>query len=591
MRYWEIREGIPMGQGALSKAPTRDYTIGFEFELSVEDDYSTDNQKNNNYDYDGGFEDAWEAFSNYWYSGGSDFDFEDWFNNYIRYDKKIKQFVTENDIEPKYGYVDDAETVVRYLNKDNKRRAEKKLTEYSKLATFDLEEYLDDYSNDPEKFLNDKNRVKNIIVFVYEIVRGYSLSPGEEWPDVFQKMNDKTLEKNLKRAFDQLKKHGIGQFYETVEAEDIDAELYIWANAEKTEMINIPEDLYDLEDILTYFDTDLKELRDITSDSWAEEESDRMSDAFNDWYAKNSNSGKIGYVQNILRSDRNFVDWLAVSEAQLEVDVEVITSVMPLTAGMQKFRKMLKIIRDDPSLSTNTHTGLHINIGTFDDWESIDWFKFLIVYHPQLALEQFGRTFNTYARDSMSEIIKKLELGKAVDPNQLKSINKIVIKTSQKMSSVNLSKLKTKKHIEIRAPGGADYEMKEDVAVNQIQRAIRALEIARDPNMYRNEYLKKLVKIFGKSEGESQSEKLFHNFGIRYLQKAPLVTVQDLLGSNIDFAKFDSQYTLGVHRELVNHLKKYEYPNNIKGVLDQYVEKIPNLKNYKFFRLLSQSFN
>ena len=586
MKYREIIEGIPMGQKMLSVSPKKEYTIGFEFEMAVDNVEDIDSDET---DYDGGIEDAWEAFSNYWYSGGSTFDFTDWFDRYIRYDTEFERFVEENDIEPKYGYVETVKTIVDIENENKKKNTKKRLDYYNDMVVFDLEDYINQYTNDPEKFLNNREQVKNLIIFVDQTVQNNEPRSESGWNKIFQQMDDERLRKNLDTAIEILKTAGI--VYTPIDPEDVELGEYIWKDSDQTEIVNIREDLYDLEDMLEYFDTDVEELRDLTSSSWEYEESEQFSSAFNDWYVRNSQSGKIGYIQNILRSTRDLMNWFATEEAQIEVDVEVITDIMPLNDGIRKLKKMLGIMRRDEKISTNSATGLHINIGTFEDFTKIDWLKFLIVYHPRLALSQFGREFNTYAMDRMSQIINDLELGKAVDSKSMNAVNEIVIKNSQKMSSVNLSKLRTKKHIEIRAPGGEDYEDKENIIVNQIQRAIRALEIASDPNSYRNEYLKKLVKVFGRPEDESKVKKLFHNFGIRYLEKAPLVTIEDLLRSDVDFTKFDSLYTLAIHRELVENLKKYEYPNNVKGVLNRYVEKIPNLKNYKFFRLLSQSFN
>lgn len=585
MKYREIIEGIPMSQRMLSVSPKKEYTIGFEFEMAVDD---VENIDSDDIDYDGGFEDAWEAFSNYWYSGGSTFDFTDWFDRYIRYDVNFERFVEENEIEPKYGYVETVKTIVDIENKNKKKNTQKRLEYYNNMAVFDLEDYINQYTNDPEKFLNNREQVKNFIIFVYQTVENNEPRSESGWNKIFQQMDDERLRKNLNAAIEILKTHGI--IYAPIDPEDVELGEYIWKNSDQTEIVNIREDLYALEDMLEYFDTDIEELRDLTSSSWEYEESEQFSSAFNDWYARNSQSGKIGYIQDILRSNRDLMNWFATEEAQIEVDVEVITDIMQLEDGIRKLKKMLGIMRRDEKISTNSATGLHINIGTFEDFNKIDWLKFLIVYHPRLALSQFGREFNTYAMDRMSQIIKDLEFGKVVDAQSMNAVNEIVIKNSQKMSSVNLSKLRTKKHIEIRAPGGADYEDKENIIVNQIQRAVRALEIASDPNAYRNEYLKKLYNLIGQTKSSSVVEKFFSKFDLNYQKRNPLNSVGKLLELS-NYYNIDFWYTLQIHKELVDDLKKYDYPSTVKKIFEENLSKYPKLGNKKFFRLLQKSFS
>jgi hypothetical protein len=47
--------------------------------------------------------------------------------------------------------------------------------------------------------------------------------------------------------------------------------------------------------------------------------------------------------------------------------------------------------------------------------------------------------------------------------------------------------------------GGYDYHHEEDLLLEQLGRWLEALKIATDPDLYRNEYLKKVVKLIEKA--------------------------------------------------------------------------------------------
>jgi hypothetical protein len=77
-------------------------------------------------------------------------------------------------------------------------------------------------------------------------------------------------------------------------------------------------------------------------------------------------------------------------------------------------------------------------------------------------------------------------------------VNEIVFNRLDKFSAINFKKLfdfPNNRHIEIRSPGGQDYHKKGDEIEATIRKAVRALEIASDPNAYRQEYLKMLYKL------------------------------------------------------------------------------------------------
>jgi len=106
MRFKEIHEGIRMGGRELSQPTKKNYTIGFEFEVTVDSgfDANDDDDDDDEYDedYNNGYDEAYENFSERWYGGESTFDFNEWFTQFIKdYNGGIIKVVEEYNYEPK----------------------------------------------------------------------------------------------------------------------------------------------------------------------------------------------------------------------------------------------------------------------------------------------------------------------------------------------------------------------------------------------------------------------------------------------------------------------------------------------------------
>lgn len=594
----EVTEGIRMGSRELSATPKKDYTIGFEFEVAVSDNYRDDNDPDSsNYDLD----ELWDRFANDWYSGGSTFDFEDWFKDYIRYNGGL--ITIRDNFEPRYGNIESAKELLKFKQREEERRAQHNIKRLGEKKVEKIIEYMKKFPEESSLESAETDEIEKLVRFVYNDVKNLSTyQTDDEWQQVFQRISKEKLMKNALAAWNSIK--FIYDFeinHQTITIDDIDGSFnegdYIYGNEEKTEIIEVANDINDLEDVTRYYEVDEDELRDITQDAWVNDESELMSQEFNDWAARRMYSktgGKLQYVRNLVDQLPNALSWRVEEEATSGVDAEIITNVMKIPEGIKSLKRMFELIEQNENLSTNTATGLHVNIGSWNrtDWNQVDWLKFLIVYRADRALQAFGREINRYAVDKLDTIISDLE-NKSLDQfyENISMINQIVIRLSPKMSAVNLSKLSTRGHIEIRAPGGKNYHLKTNEMVNQIQRAVRALEIASDPDAYKNEYIKKLYKILGAKKqqqaGGNEVERLFGKFGIKYNKNRPLIAISALM-TQPNFSEVDGIYNISTHRQLVDDLRK-EDPQYVAEELRYYL-KFYGHSNSKFLRLLINQF-
>jgi len=590
----EVIEGIRMGSKDLAQQPKKDYTIGFEFEVAVKDNYNRDFDSDDDFeDEEDSIEYQFERFSDYWSSGGSTFNFENWFNESVRYDNVLE--TVRDNFEPRYGAVDDPDAIREYLLTELRRAYQITVDRIKyQFGEDDIKKIYDFAKQLPtEKSIvsADDEILKSLIRFVYNDIKNYSeYQTDEQWQELFQAMPRERLEKNAKSATATIKTYldELNQEPPTIDdvnEDDIDEERYIYDNEDQTKIVDIEEDINDLEDVLQYYNTDIDELRDITSDEWAEVENEEMMQAFNDWANSNQsgNTGKISYVKSQLK-DIKKSDWQVVEDGTPGVDAEIVTGVLSLDEGIEAVRSVFALINEDENLFTESATGLHINIGSWDgnDWNRVDWLKFLIVYRADRALAAFERQFNSYASDNLPRIVDDLEANSLeAFYDNIDTVNNTVRKLSPKMSAVNLSKLPSRGHIEIRAPGGTEYHKKTDEVINQIRRAVRALEIASDPNAYKNQYVKKLHKMLASRKPKnvmtpSNASEFFEKVANKkYFFRNPLLSIELLVRHSNESSQADRFYNLATHRQIVKDIRSNfndleEINSEIREILQKY---------------------
>lgn len=190
---------------------------------------------------------------------------------------------------------------------------------------------------------------------------------------------------------------------------------------------------------------------------------------------------------------------------------EVVSPPLPANKAMDALKNFYAMARDlKLYTSADNSTGLHINVSIPG---SLDVLKLAVFLGEDYVLKYFGREDNEYVRsvisslsgysDKNSEFYKQKASRKKnkvypgrqntstkIDYRALKSI--VDMQTGDHFASIS----NNGKYISFRHAGG-DYLNDYNGILNVVGRFVRAMIIASDPNLYREEYLKKLTKLFG----------------------------------------------------------------------------------------------
>lgn len=224
-----------------------------------------------------------------------------------------------------------------------------------------------------------------------------------------------------------------------------------------------------------------------------------------------------------------------VPDESVNEGVEIVTEVYDdFNKAISDLGKALEFIQNSPYFSTSSQTGLHVNIGTFNNYEidKIDLYKFLTVLNEDFVLKDFERINSVYAKSQSKSLNNALKsyVDNLKDYDKLRfKLNNALFSMSQKFDVVNLSKLKDYGYIEFRGMGG-NYDTKFQQIKTNIKKYIRAFEIADDPNAYRNEYIKVLSKMLPNQNAEKSLtplQKVFVDGGIKDIKKFNLSNPSD----------------------------------------------------------------
>ena len=163
----------------------------------------------------------------------------------------------------------------------------------------------------------------------------------------------------------------------------------------------------------------------------------------------------------------------------------------------------VKAWADKNGCYTNGSTGLHINVSVKGavKFDKLDYVKLALLLGDLHVLEQFDRAGNTYTKSAFEKVKKaardpNFDTGPFLDQmrNHLTEIGSRVIHSgiTEKYISIHPKN----GYIEFRSPGGDWLGENFNLIENTLLRFVVALDAALDPNKYRQEYLKKLYKLF-----------------------------------------------------------------------------------------------
>ena len=208
--------------------------------------------------------------------------------------------------------------------------------------------------------------------------------------------------------------------------------------------------------------------------------------------------------------------------------LEFVSPPLPIEELLSDLNKV-KAWADRTGCYTNDSTGLHINVsvpGWTGGTDQLDYVKLALLLGDEHVLDSFGRAGNTYAKSAMGKIrsIVKQNPNSAQElMDKMKSgMDQLASKVIHSRSTEKYTSINVKNgYIEFRSPGGDWLNDNFAEIDNTLRRFTVALSAAVDPEMYRQEYLKKLYKLLDVSS-EKDPLSYFAKFAAGELPRAAL---------------------------------------------------------------------
>lgn len=210
--------------------------------------------------------------------------------------------------------------------------------------------------------------------------------------------------------------------------------------------------------------------------------------------------------------------------------LEFISPEQPIDKMLDDLDKVWRWA-NDKGCYTNKSCGLHMNISVPNQTKSkLDYVKMALFSGDEYVLKQFDRLGAYYAKNATQEIrdnltpatvenvLKQMYVGMNTQASKL-------IHDGETEHRVSMNTEYKDNYVEFRSPGG-DYLSKspEELSMYALRYA-RALRIATDENMYKQEYHKKLYKLLvpNKKDDNTDIMSLFSAYSAGKLPRSALV--------------------------------------------------------------------
>lgn len=198
---------------------------------------------------------------------------------------------------------------------------------------------------------------------------------------------------------------------------------------------------------------------------------------------------------------KNARDWYAEPDGSIQPGPngfgrELVSPPLRPRAALEALNNFYNMAKEG-KFYTNKSTGLHINVSIP---QKIDPLKLAVFTGDEYVATQFGRQNAEYASSVMKSL--KSAINKPVsefkDWGSVLDSVRTIAKNIMRAHSVSISG-ENKNYISFRAPGG-DYLSKYQEVYNVVGRFVRAMQIASDPNAYKNEYYAKIYDLFSEKK-------------------------------------------------------------------------------------------
>ena len=218
---------------------------------------------------------------------------------------------------------------------------------------------------------------------------------------------------------------------------------------------------------------------------------------------------KVHVFRSYHQSKKNMTDWYIEPDGSLEanedndVSCEIVSPPMPAMEAVTALKNFYGLAQQ-LKLYTNSTTGLHINVSIPGN---LDVLKLAVFLGDQYVLKYFGREGSHYAQSVQQRLAQQ-----ATGAVKVKTANKKTNTIGQPRTTVQIDMKKlsdiardaTRGHMDSISNNGKYFSFRHaggnylaDLAgiYNSVGRFIRAMIIASDPTLYRQDYLAKLAKL------------------------------------------------------------------------------------------------
>lgn len=257
--------------------------------------------------------------------------------------------------------------------------------------------------------------------------------------------------------------------------------------------------------------------------------------------------------------------------------LEFVSPPLPLDEMLSDLEKVAKWA-SRVGAYTNDSTGLHMNVSVPNfDQDRLDYVKLAIFLGDEYVLDQFGRAGNTYCKSAMAQIKDtaktnpdKVQTMLRQMQGNLSAMASKIVHTGQtsKYTSINT---KTG-YIEFRSPGGdwlGEYAADPGKITNTLLRFVVALDIAMKPELYRQEYMKKLYKTLDQGTGDSTIQ-FFAKFAAGEMPKAELKSFIKQAQLTRQKGKEEKEQIDTLHKELTGASREQLPPVDFNGNYEVY---------------------
>ena len=302
-------------------------------------------------------------------------------------------------------------------------------------------------------------------------------------------------------------------------------------------------DSYDESDWLDAEDLDLmsgvENVYNITWPHWRSTGSGEVSvedtaDSFQAAVGRDVKASSSYHSGRVERPSTRSLHYIVEPDASLDPDdsddqgLEFVSPPLPIEELLSDLNKV-KAWADRTGCYTNDSTGLHINVsvpGWTQGTDQLDYVKLALLLGDEFVLDSFGRASNTYTKSAMGKIVdivrQRPDRAQLLMNRMKKGLDQLATRLvhsrqTEKYTSINIKN----GYIEFRSPGGDWLNDKFPEIENTLRRFTVALSAAVDPDAYRQEYLKKLYKLFDVS-GEKDPLSYFAKYAAGELPKAAL---------------------------------------------------------------------